>query len=268
MVIILNQLLNGDVAIVTGSADGIGKGIAKKLLETGASVLLVDINGQKLQETYKTFVQEFGEGKVRTFQADLRESNVKKKIVALCTDGFSKIDILINCAGIYPSTPTLNISDDEWDLVFDLNVKGAFFLTQAVIQQMLKQGAGGRIVNVTSTASEVARPGVAHYCASKAALKMQTQVLALEFAPYGIRVNALGPGLVETETLLQTLTTEKAIKEHKEKLSYSPMRRAALVEEIADGVLYLVSIQSSYVTGQTILVDGGYSAGRVYKSMQ
>lgn len=97
---------------------------------------------------------------------------------------------------------------------------------------------------------------------------MMTQVLALELAPFGIRINALGPGLVETETLMKTLTTDKAIKEHEEKVSFSPMQRAALVEEIADGVMFFASSQSTYVTGQTLLVDGGYSAGRVFKSLK
>jgi NAD(P)-dependent dehydrogenase (short-subunit alcohol dehydrogenase family) len=143
-----------------------------------------------------------------------------------------------------------------------------FFLNQAIARTMIEKKISGSLINITSTASEVARPGVVHYCSSKAGVKMMTQVLALELAPYNIRVNAVGPGLVETETLMNTLTTEKAVKEHEEKLSYSPLQRAAGVEEIADGVLYFASSKSSYVTGQTLLIDGGYSAGRIFKSLQ
>lgn len=255
--------LQGKRAIITGAAAGIGKGIAKAFLEAGASVFLVDVSQERLEVT----AQELKPlGHIRTYSADLREPGVAAKIFQAALESYDQVDVLVNCAGIYPSTPALEISEKEWGEVFDLNVKGVFFLSQAVAKTMVQKKIPGRIINITSTASEVARPGVAHYCSSKAAAKMLTQVLALEWAPYGIRVNAVGPGLVETETLLTTLNSEEAQKEHKEKLSYCPLRRAALVEEIAEGVLFFATGQSSYVTGQTLLIDGGYSAGRVFQS--
>jgi NAD(P)-dependent dehydrogenase (short-subunit alcohol dehydrogenase family) len=258
--------LQGETSIVTGAAAGIGKGITKTFIEAGASVLLVDFNQQKVKEAVAELKDLAGDDRIRYLVADITEPCAAVMITEAAQKAFGRLDILVNCAGIYPSTPSLNISEEEWDKVFDLNVKATFFLAQAAAKVMVQQGTGGRIINITSTASEVARPGVAHYCSSKAAVRMLTQVLALEWAKYGIRVNAVGPGLVETENLLSTLITEEARREHQEKLSYCPMNRAALVEEIAEAVLFFATDQSKYVTGQTLLVDGGYSAGRVFKS--
>ncbi|WP_209123479.1 SDR family NAD(P)-dependent oxidoreductase [Alkalihalobacillus sp. BA299] len=258
--------LKGEVAIVTGSASGIGKGIAERFLQSGASVLLVDSNKDRLSETSEVFKQKYGQDKVTLYTADLSSIKEIPTIIEKVVYQFGQLNVLVNCAGIYPSIPAIQITEGDWDRVLDLNLKATFFFCQEAAKQMIEQNTGGRIVNITSTASEVARPGVAHYCSSKAAVKILTQVLSLEWASYGIRVNALGPGLVETETLLETLTTEEAKAEHKEKLSYSPMNRTALLEEIAEGVMYFATNQSSFVTGQTLLVDGGYSAGRVFQS--
>ncbi|SLL33501.1 dehydrogenase [Mycobacteroides abscessus subsp. abscessus] len=258
-----------EAVIITGSGSGIGQGIAKRFVELGASVLLVDIQEDNLLHTKKQLEQIADDDqKIEIVVGDLCEAAIRESVVHRAQKELGKIDILVNSAGIYPSTPFLEITEQEWDLVLDLNLKAAFFLNQLVAKSMIENKIKGRIVNITSTASEVARPGVAHYCASKAGVKMMTQVLALELAPFGVRINALGPGLVETETLMKTLTTDKAIKEHAEKVSFSPMQRAALVEEIADGVMFFASSQSTYVTGQTLLVDGGYSAGRVFKSLK
>lgn len=258
-----SALLAGERVVVTGAAAGIGKGIAKTLLAAGASVMLVDVNEPEL---IKTAMELSYKDQLRYLVADLGESDAAQQIMQTVVEQMGGLEVLVNCAGIYPSTPALEIELQEWNRVYDLNVRAPFFLAQAAAKVMIDKGTAGRIINISSTASEVARPGVAHYCSSKAALKMLTQVLALEWAPYGIRVNALGPGLVETETLLATLVTETAQKEHAEKLSYCPLKRAAAVEEIAEGVLFFASRQSSYITGQTLLVDGGYSAGRVFQS--
>jgi NAD(P)-dependent dehydrogenase (short-subunit alcohol dehydrogenase family) len=264
-----DQQFKNETVVITGSSSGIGKGVAKRFVQEGANVFLVDINEEKLAETKKELDEMVTPNQeVAILSGDLRQSSTREKVVERAIKAFGKIDVLVNSAGIYPSTPLLDVTETEWDSVLDLNLKAVFFLNQTVVKTMIEKKVKGRIVNISSTASEVARPGVAHYCSSKAGLKMLTQVMALELAPHNIRVNALGPGLVETETLLNTLTTETATKEHEEKLSYSPMRRAALVDEIADGVFYFASAQSSYVTGQTLLVDGGYSAGRVFRSLQ
>lgn len=264
-----DRTFNDKAVLITGSGAGIGKGIARKFIEEGADVFLVDINEEKLVETKEELQNIAGMNQeIFLLSGDLCCSPFRKKVVDQAVLSLGKIDVLVNSAGIYPSKPALEITEKDWDAVLDLNLKAVFFLNQAVAQTMIEKKISGSLINITSTASEVARPGVVHYCSSKAGAKMMTQVLALELAPYNIRVNALGPGLVETETLMKTLTTEKAVKEHEEKLSYSPLQRAAGVEEIASGVLYFASSKASYVTGQTLLIDGGYSAGRIFKSLQ
>lgn len=265
----MNKEICGKVAIITGSAAGIGKGIAQHLLDLGHKLILVDLNEKLLLQTANELKQKSrSSSSVQSIVGDLTDAKFCKSIVPFAKEQFGTVDVLVNCAGIFPSKPALKIEESDWDAVYNLNLKSLFFLTQEVVNFMITNKVkDGSIVNITSTASEVARPGVSHYCSSKAAVKMLTQVLALEFAPHGIRINAVGPGLVETETLLNTLSNEEAIKEHEEKLSYSPLKRSAKVEEIASAVAFLLGEQATYITGQNLLVDGGYSAGRVYKSI-
>lgn len=259
--------MSRSVAMITGAASGIGKGIALKFASQGNDLILIDLNEEKLDQLNNKLLEINPEITNLIAPGDLTSETFVSEVVKKSKKQFNQINVLINCAGIFPSTPFLQISRQEWNNVYDLNVSSLFFLTQKVSQLMIDSNAkNANIVNITSAASEVARPGIAHYCSSKAAVKMLTQVLALELAPSGIRVNAVGPGLVETETLLSTLTNEKAMTEHKEKISYSPLNRTAKTEEIADAVYYISSPQASFITGQNLLVDGGYSAGRVFKS--
>ncbi|WKA55433.1 SDR family NAD(P)-dependent oxidoreductase [Planococcus shixiaomingii] len=253
--------------IVTGAASGIGKGIAEKFAASGDDVLLVDIKEQQLNDAKEQLAAAFPEAVIKTAAGDLTSKEFVECIVSECKSVFGRADVLVNCAGIFPSTPFLQISREEWDSVVGLNLSATFFVTQAIARLMVEtKPDNANIINISSTASEVARPGVAHYCSSKAGVKMLTQVLALELAPYGIRVNAVGPGLVETEALLATLNNEKSIAEHKEKVSFAPLNRTAELSEIAAAVYFLSSKEASYITGQNLLVDGGYSAGRVFKS--
>jgi len=256
------------VTMITGAASGIGKGIALKFASEGSELILIDLQKERLNELNNELQEMYPNLSILLAAGDLTSESFVQEVVDKSKEQFGHINVLVNCAGIFPSTPFLQISRQEWNKVFDLNVSSVFFLTQKVSQLMIDSNTkNANIVNISSTASEVARPGVAHYCSSKAAVKMLTQVLALELAPSGIRVNAVGPGLVETETLLKTLTNEKAIKEHQEKISYSPLNRTAKIEEIADAVYFISSPKATYITGQNLLVDGGYSAGRVFKSL-
>lgn len=257
------------ITMITGAASGIGKGIAYKFASEGSHLILVDLQEEKLNELYNLLVQEYPDIKILVVQGDLTSESFINGIVNQIKTSFNYLNVLINCAGIFPSRPFLDISREEWNQVIDINLSSTFFLTQEISKFMIDSEAkDANIINITSAASEVARPGVAHYCSSKAALKMLTQVLSLELAPRNIRVNAIGPGLVESDTLLNTLTTPKAITEHKEKISYSPLNRTAKMAEIADTVYFIASPQASFITGQNLLVDGGYSAGRVFKSFQ
>lgn len=256
----------GKTVIVTGGAAGIGKAIALDFLQNGANVLLVDYNEELLTKTVNEFLATFPK-KVVSFIADLRQANViGKNIVEYAVLQFGSVDILINNAGIYPSKYSLELEEKDWNNVLDLNVKGYFFMAQAIARYLVTNKKKGVIINISSGASITARPGAIPYCTSKAAVKMLTHGLALEWIRYGIRVNAVGPGLIETEALLKSLDSDEAIKEHKEKISMIPIARTGLPEEIADAVMFVASDKAEFVVGQNFLVDGGYTAGRVFKS--
>lgn len=253
------------VAIVTGGGAGIGREITEHLLESGASVVVVDLDCEEAKNLEKDQNK-----KVRFYEQDLYRIEEFDRIIDFTVKTFSHINILVNCAGIYPSQPALDISEDKWDSVLDLNLKVPFFMSQKfAAYKIAHQETEGSIVNICSTASKVPRPGIAHYASSKAGLAMLTQVLALEWAPYHIRVNGVCPGVIETETLLSTLDNTEAKKEHVEKLSNIPMGKAGPADEIAKCVMYLADEQSSsYMTGQTIYIDGGYTAGKTFSSFK
>lgn len=254
--------LHDQVAIVTGGSAGIGAAIVKAFIAAGAKVIIVD----REQEKGKKLVRESGEN-AAFLAKDLYKISELPEIVEFAHQTFGRIDCLVNCAGMYPSQPALMITENDWDRVIDLNLKVPFFLSQTVVQYMIQYGIKGSIVNISSTAALMARPGVVHYCASKAGLAMQIRVLALEWAQYGIRVNAVSPGLVETDTLLASLTTPELQKEHQEKIAKAPLQRAAEPAEIAMGVLYFADNQSAgFITGQSLYIDGGYTAGQTFAS--
>ena len=254
--------------IVTGAAAGIGKAIAEAFLNNGGNVLLVDYNNELLQKTMAVFQAQYGK-KVDSIVADLSKAHtVGKDIVDKAISSFGAVDVLVNNAGIYPSKYCLDVEEDDWDRIFDLNVKGYFFMAQAVARYWVANEMKGAIVNISSGAAQNARPGAIPYATSKAAVAMLTHGLALEWIRKGIRVNAVGPGLIETEALLASLNTEEAVAEHKEKITMIPIARTGLPSEIADVVLFVASDKADFMVGQNIYVDGGYTAGRVFKSKQ
>ena len=258
----------GKTVIVTGAAAGIGRYIAEAFLQNGANVLLVDFNKELLNKTLTCFAERFT-GKAKGFIADLRQAHeVGKDIVADAIDKFGGIDVLINNAGIYPSKYLLDLEENDWNRIFDLNVKGYFFMGQAAARYWVNKKQKGVIVNISSGAAQNARPGAIPYTTSKAAVVMLTKGMALEWIRKGIRVNAVGPGLIETEALLASLNTEEAQKEHLEKITMIPIARTGLPSEIADAVLFLASDKAEFIVGQNLFVDGGYTAGRVFKSKQ
>lgn len=248
----------GKVSVVTGGSQGIGREIATALSKAGAIVVITD----KLEPLELSDEMTF-------MQVDLYDSTSIEQVIDAIICKFSKIDILVNCAGVYPSKPAVAISESEWDAVIDLNLKVPFLLSQLVAKDMIRKNTQGSIVNIASTAAQNARPGVAHYCSSKAGLVMLTRVLALEWAPYQIRVNAVCPGLVETETLMRSLATSTLVREHEEKIEKVPLQRAANPAEIAEAVLMLAdNVKSGYITGQALYVDGGYTAGQTFATFR
>ncbi|ATY84558.1 hypothetical protein CVV65_06020 [Kyrpidia spormannii] len=249
--------LEGKRVLVTGGNGGIGRAIARTFAAAGADVTSVDRR-----------VQEEAESDITDVAFDLYQTD---RLPHLVEDLWQQgpVHILVNCAGIYPSSPALVIDESAWDAVLDLNLKVPFLLCRELAGRMIQANITGSIVNIASTAAHTARPGVAHYAASKAGLVMLTRVLALEWAPYGIRVNAVCPGLVETDTLLASLVTPVLTQEHVEKVAKVPMQRAAEPGEIANVVRMLADdAVCGYVTGQALFVDGGYTAGQTFPSFQ
>lgn len=252
--------------IVTGAAAGIGRVITEAFLENGAEVMLVDYNPSLLEATVVELEAQYGD-KVASMVADLSQAHLcGKDIVDNTVAAFGKLDILVNNAGIYPSKYSLDIEEKDWDSVFDLNVKGYFFMAQAAARYWVANKLKGNIVNISSGAAANARPGAIPYTTSKAAVVMLTHGLALEWIRQGIHVNAVGPGLIETDALLESLNTDVARAEHKEKISMIPAARPGLPREIAEAVMFLASDKAEFIVGQNLFVDGGYTCGRVFKS--
>lgn len=246
--------LKNKVAIVTGGAQGIGKGIALRLAEAGACVAIADLDEQASSETIKE-IEQFG------VQGLFIKTNVAKfadlqQLVATTVDVFKKIDILVNNAGIFPFSPFLELTEELWDRVLEINLKGAIFCTQLVAQAMITQKIAGSIINIASIDALHPTGNLVHYDASKAGLVMATKSMALELAPYQIRLNALAPGGVATPgTVPKGKKPEELFKDFIQQI---PLKRMGKPDDIALPVLFLASDASQYMTGSTLVVDGGY----------
>lgn len=244
----------GRVALVTGAARGIGRGIAEAFAADGAAVVVADRDGAAAERVAGALTD--AGAKALAVPLDVREADAVAAMVERVLDRFGRIDVLVNNAGVYPNTPVLEMEEAEWDAVFDVNVKGAFLVSRAVAAAMVAGGEGGRIVNISSGAAVSGRPGAAHYCASKAALNMFTKVLAIELAPHGILVTAVAPGLI-------TVPGADLTGEYVEKLiAITPVKRPGQPADIAHAVLFLASPAASFITGTILGVDGGGLAGR------
>lgn len=247
------------VVIVTGASSGIGKQLCLGLAADGATVVGCARDRNTLESMYK----ETGNlpGEFRAIPCDVSDGSQVNKMVSETLERFGRVHGLVNNAGQFPVTPLLDLPEEEWDRVLATNLKGPFLCSKAVAKAMIDRDIKGHIVNVSSTASLIARPGIAHYASSKAALNMLTKILALEFAPYDIRVNAVLPGLILTEGVQAALGTEDALAEHRTKLDRIPFKREGSPEEISSAIRFFLSDESSYATGSLMVVDGGYSLG-------
>jgi NAD(P)-dependent dehydrogenase (short-subunit alcohol dehydrogenase family) len=240
----------GKVVIVTGSSSGIGKATALAFAREGAKIVVTGRDKRKCEQAAHEVVNAGGECIV--FCADVSKAKEVSQLVRQTVKAFGRIDILVNNAGIYKGAPTDKMTEQLWDEVIDINLKGPFLLSKAVIPH-LKPGAA--IVNIASVLGEVGGAGDAAYCASKGGIILFTKALALELAPKNIRVNAIGPGPIKTPMLL---TLPKNVQEEFRKLV--PLGRFGESEEVAKAVLFLASGDASYVTGTTLFVDGGFLA--------
>lgn len=249
--------LEGKIAVVVGGVGGIGSRLAEALCLYGAKVVIADYNVEKFKEVADIIAANTNGCEVDTIFVDITQEENIAKMFKTVADKHGKIDILINSAGVLNKYDALSFPMDEWDRIFAINVKGTMMTSKAVAPYMMKNG-GGCIVNLSSVrGTKGFTGGNAAYCASKAGVELLTKTLAMEWAPYKIRVNALGPSLVVTSATKWFFEDPELSQKRAASI---PLGRIAVPEDLAGACIFLVSEASSFITGQTIFVDGGVSA--------
>jgi 2-deoxy-D-gluconate 3-dehydrogenase len=259
----ITQLLDlrDQVAIVTGGAKGIGEGIARRLAEAGAAVVIADLDETEARALAKELEAEGH--RASGVRADVGDRASVEQLMSEAVGAYGRLDVLVNNAGIFPFSPALETTEALWDKVIDVNLKGVFLCSQAAARQMAQQGTGGRIVNIASIDALHPTGALAHYDASKGGVVMLTKALALEFGPIGIRVNAIAPGGIQTPgAQAATAATLRADVNPEELgrafLARIPLKRMGVPDDIARAVLFFATPLSDYVTGALLVVDGGY----------
>lgn len=241
--------LNGKIAIVTGASQGIGETIAVEMAKSGANVFCLARNKNALDSTINKIISN-GD-KASAYSCDISDNEQFNNIVTDIFKEYGSIDILVNNAGITNDTLLMRMTDDQWDSVLDINLKGSFTCTRSVIKYMMKKKSG-RIINITSIVGLTGNAGQANYAASKAGLIGMTKSIAKEVASRGITANCVAPGWIETAM------TEQLSDDVKNKfLSQIPTGKIGYPKDIANTVIFLASKEAEYITGQTITVDGG-----------
>lgn len=243
------MIYEGKVSIVTGASQGIGENIALELSREGAEVILVDIQKEKLEEVADKVARD--KGKASVFCADVSRLDQVKEVTEKVIQDHQRIDHLVNNAGITRDNLLMRMTEEEWDAVLTVNLKGVFNFSKAVIRNMISNRYG-RIVNISSVVGQMGNPGQTNYAASKAGVLGFTKALAREVAPRGITVNAIAPGYIAT---LMTKNLPEQVK--KIFIELIPMKRFGSPDEIAHAVKFLLSDEAAYITGQVINVNGG-----------
>lgn len=254
--------LTGRGVVVTGGGIGIGQAISLRLAEAGASVMITDIDIDAANQSVN-MISSLG-GKAQAIRADARSGEDARKVMKATREAFGSLDILVNNAGIYPISPVMDTTEELWDRVLDINLKGPFVYAQAAAEEMIASGRGGRIINMASTDGLRPTGRLVHYNSSKGGVIMLTKALALELAPHKILVNAVAPGGILTPGTLQTqesiqAVTGKTLEEMLTEIAPKfPLGRMGEPDDVARVVLFLASGASDYITGETLIVDGGY----------
>lgn len=240
---------NKKTAIVTGAGVGIGRGIAVAMAQEGYDVVVADIdeeNSRKVADELAAFGS-----KSLAVKCDVSNAADVERLFALTAEEFGKVDVLVNNAGIYPFVAFEKMQESDWDKVMDVNLKSIFLCSKEALKTMPE---GGRIIDISSVASMMGFAGLVHYCATKGGVNGMVRALALEMAPKNITVNAVAPGAIQTPgaQMSEEVTNQT--------LTMIPLARMGQPEDIANAVVFLASEKSSYITGQVIVVDGGWMA--------
>ena len=245
--------LQGKTALVTGSSQGIGQGIAERLAQEGANIIIdYRTHDEGANETRRLVEAAGAKGVV--VKADLSSVEQIEYLVDAGIKAFGGVDILVNNAGIEKRKDFWDVTEDEYDAVMAVNLKGVFFTTRAVVRQLQSAKRPGKIINVSSVHEELPFPHFTSYCMSKGGLKMMTRNLAIELAPFGITVNSVAPGAIETpinKSLLSDAAKLNAL------LANIPLKRLGQPRDVAEVVAFLASDRADYITGTTVFVDGG-----------
>lgn len=251
--------LENKVVIVTGARRGMGRSHALSFAKAKAKVVVSDISLQDCQKVAEE-IEKLG-GQALAMKCDVTQRGEVEQLVKKTVEKFGRVDILVNNAGIAQFMPFLDMTEEAWDRTLDINLKGYFLCAQSAAKEMVRQKSGGAIVNIASVAMGQQGIGflnLAHYCASKGGIVGMTEAMALELAPFNIRVNVVAPGAIDTP-MASAVTEDPKAREGT--LSRIPLHRVGEPEEVSNLVLFLASDAASYMTGSTVVIDGGWLAG-------
>lgn len=247
--------LTQKAAIVTGSDSGIGRGIAMKLAASGAAVVVNYAHNQAKAEEVRQAIEQSG-GTAFVIQADVSQIQQVYNLVQQTVDHFHRLDIMVNNAGMEIHAPFVDVTEEMFDRVVSIDLKGAFFGTQAAAREMIKEKVAGRIINISSVHEELPMPQNVPYVCAKGGVRMLTRTVALELAPYNITINNIAPGAIETPIDADVFANQER---YKALLAEIPMHRLGQPVEVGDLAVYLASDYASYITGTTFTIDGGLS---------
>jgi NAD(P)-dependent dehydrogenase (short-subunit alcohol dehydrogenase family) len=249
--------LDGKVALITGGTEGMGYSTAKLFLEEGARVVITGRSKEKGARAVKSLGKL---GRVRFVQGDVSRATSARRMVETTVKAFGRIDILFNNAGVYLEKLAEDTSEEEWDRVLDINLKGTFLVTKFAIPYMKRQRSGA-IINNSSDAGLVGNRSCPAYCASKGALTIMSKAMALDYAKYGIRINTVNPGCIDTPMLAQEARASGDARRYMRRTRADhPIGRVGTPEEVAHAVLFLASEEAGFVTGAALSIDGGLTA--------
>jgi glucose 1-dehydrogenase len=245
--------LEGKSIAVTGGNQGIGRAIAERLAQDGADVAICFRSNQTGAEEVVAAIQKLGR-RATAVRCDIGKISEGQSFITEASRQLGKLDILINNAGLERRADFWDVTEEDYDAVLNVNLKGLFFLTQAFVRQRMQAKAGGKIINISSVHEELPFPHFSSYCASKGGLKMLTRNLSIELAPLGITINSIAPGAIETPINKNLLNDPQKLNDL---LKNIPLKRLGQPSDVASMAAYLASDESSYVTGTTFFVDGG-----------